>query len=384
MFLPGMPFQIFRPGQVPPNNLEGDARKVQSMKTKRTIRVSYPVQSGRLVLRTEKNWDLNLEADSVAEDGTLYTFTLEADKPFLYFKPCLIRDKQFHWAEGANSLALMFEPDLRVGHPHFFAHNQSCFSKLISFSSPLLGREHKMQVYLPPGYHENTLTRYRVIYMHDGQNLFFPEDAFLGQTWDVGTTLGLLDQMNAIDNFIVVGLHNHPNRMEEYTRPGYETYARSVVEEVKPLIDRTFRTRPDKLSTAVMGSSLGGVVSFYMAWQYPETFVAGMCMSSTFTYRDDLLERVYSEPYRPVAFYLDSGWPGDNYEVTLSMASALIHRGWQLGRDVLHLSYPMAAHNEAAWATRLHIPCQLFARSLREFNIQQHGSLVARVGHGPR
>lgn len=59
------------------------------------------------------------------------------------------------------------------------------------------------------------------------------------------------------------------------------------------------------------GSSLGVVVSFYTVWQYPEVFGSGACMSSTFTYRDDLIERVLSEPKRNVGFYLGSGWTGD-------------------------------------------------------------------------
>jgi hypothetical protein len=60
-----------------------------------------------------------------------------------------------------------------------------------------------------------------------------------------------------------------------------------------------------------------------------------------------------------VAFYLDSGWPGDNYEVTLAMAMALVTRGWQYGRNLMHLCFPLAEHDEAAWGLRLHLPMQL-------------------------
>lgn len=62
------------------------------------------------------------------------------------------------------------------------------------------------------------------------------------------------------------------------------------------------------------GSSLGGVVSFYSVWQHPDIFGAAVCMSSTFSHKDNLIDRVLSEPVRDVAFYLDSGWPGDNFE----------------------------------------------------------------------
>jgi hypothetical protein len=67
---------------------------------------------------------------------------------------------------------------------------------------------------------------------------------------------------------------------------------------------------------------------------------------------------VLDEPARDIGFYLDSGWPGDNYEVTLAMATALVSRGWRYGVNLLHLCFPHDAHNEAAWGLRLHLPMQ--------------------------
>ena len=90
--------------------------------------------------------------------------------------------------------------------------------------------------------------------------------------------------MNAVDRVIVVGIYSG-DRMGEYTKPGYEAYARSVVEEIKPEVDRRFRVFGSPRETGVIGSSLGGVVSFYMAWQYPEVFGYAACMSSTFSHR---------------------------------------------------------------------------------------------------
>ena len=83
-------------------------------------------------------------------------------------------------------------------------------------------------------------------------------------------------------------------------------------------------------------------------------------MSSTFSYKDDLIERVLSEPKRNVGFYLDSGWPNDNYEVTTEMALALVSRGWRYGCDFIHLVFPHALHDEKAWGMRLHLPMQFF------------------------
>jgi hypothetical protein len=129
------------------------------------------------------------------------------------------------------------------------------------------------------------------------------------------------------------------------TSPGYEAIALSLAEEVVPEAERRLRVGKTRRHRSVWGSSLGGVVSFYSVWQHPEVFGVAVCMSSTFSHRDDLIERVLSEPTRDVAFYLDSGWPGDNYEVTVGMAMALV-------------GFPRAEHDETAWGLRLHLPMQ--------------------------
>jgi enterochelin esterase-like enzyme len=324
----------------------------------RDLRVRYPVAEGRLVLRTDLDWDADLEATSVSDDGTAYTFHLQARRPFLYFKPCLRVGDETRWASGSNSLVLMTSPGSKDVYP-FFGSEKGAFSDLVELDSAILGRRHALRAYVPPGYHENTLKKYPVLYMQDGKNLFFPDEAFLGREWTVDEALELLDGMNAIDKVVVVGIHSG-DRMKEYTKPGYEDYARSVVEEVVPEAGKRLRLMGGRAETAVMGSSLGGVVSFYMAWQFPDTFGAAACMSSTFAHEDDLVERVLAEPKSRSKFYLDSGWPGDNFETTLAMAAALQSRGYDFGRDFLHFAFPNQGHEEAAWGRRLHIPLQLF------------------------
>ena len=96
-----------------------------------------------------------------------------------------------------------------------------------------------------------------------------------------------------------------------------------------------------------------------MAFEHPQVFGYAACMSSTFSYRDDLIDRVLTEPKCAAKFYLDSGWPGDNYEVTLAMAMALGQRGYRAREDFLHLVFPLEEHDEGAWGKRLHLPLQL-------------------------
>jgi predicted alpha/beta superfamily hydrolase len=324
---------------------------------RRTLHVRYPAGAGRLVLRTELDWDRDVAPTTVSADGTTSVFEVEADQPYLYFKSCLVQNGAFHWAVGPNSLLLMGEKDDRVLYPFFLSPEQGEFSPLVEIPSRILNRVHRLRVYVPPGYDENTLASYPVAYMQDGQNLFFPEEAFQGRDWKVEETSQVLRAMRAVEDLIIVGVYSG-DRMDEYTRPGYEAYARSLVEEIVPEERRLLRGAGHRRFRTVWGSSLGGVVSFYCVWQHPEVFGAGICMSSTFSHRDDLIERVLSEPARDVGFYLDSGWPGDNYEVTMAMATALVARGWRYGHNLLHLCFPQAAHNEGAWGVRLHLPMQ--------------------------
>src|SRR5262249_39428412 len=160
--------------------------------------------------------------------------------------------------------------------------------------SSILNRDHRIRVYLPPGYEENTLSSYPVAFMQDGQNLFFPEDAFMGHDWEVDETSQTLRSMSAIEDMIIVGIYSG-DRMKEYTRPGYEAYARSLAQEVLPEAQRKLRLMEGRRSRTVWGSSLGGVVSFYTVWQHPDLFAAAVCMSSTFSHKDNLMDRVLSE-----------------------------------------------------------------------------------------
>ncbi|HSF16719.1 MAG TPA: alpha/beta hydrolase-fold protein [Vicinamibacteria bacterium] len=313
------------------------------------IRVHYPLTSGgSVLLRTEADWDRNVEP---TDGGSSHLdFRVESNAPFLYFKPVLReRANGIRWSVGENYLALSDERDREI-YPYFDVDDRCSVCEIRE-------AEYRYRVFYPPGYHENVLERFPVLYMHDAQNLFFREEAFQGYHWRIAETLSLLDAMNLVRKVVVVGIY--PNDREtDYTKPGYETYGRFLVEKLKPEIDRSFRTLPGPESTAVMGSSLGGVASFFMAWQWPEVFGMAACLSSTFGWRDDLEARVENEPRRAVRLYLDSGWPKDNYEATRNMRTRLVRKGYRPGLDLFYLGFPEALHNESSWAMRCHVPFQ--------------------------
>jgi predicted alpha/beta superfamily hydrolase len=320
------------------------------------IKVCYPLVGGELVLRTELDWDRSLKPIEISADGSQFLFRVSSPKAFVYFKPCLDLGSEFVWSLGSNHLATAAGQATSV-YPSFFYKGGTISRKPEIYSCQ--GRDFRVRVYHPPGYHENPFARYPVLYMHDGHNLFFPEEAFAGVTWRVDKTLELLDGMNTVEKVIVVALYPQ-DRMVDYVQPGYQVYGKFLVESLMPELEQSLNCLKGPENTAVMGSSLGGVVSFYLAWQFPEKFGMAGCFSSTFGYSDDLLDRVVADPKRNVRFYLDSGWPGDNYEVTRNMTAQMLSHGYVWGKDLLSFTYPLAAHSESDWANRFHLPLQYF------------------------
>jgi predicted alpha/beta superfamily hydrolase len=324
------------------------------------VEIVYPVirdrraPIGRLVLRTEADWDADIEPTSVSASGAC--FDIRWQGPTFAVKPCLRDGQGLRWSQGVNYVLSADEPDPQI-YPFFEANLEGSVSDVMRLAGP--GGEFSLRVYVPPGYDENTLRRFPVIYMQDGKNLFFPEEAFAGEEWRVDETMDRLDEMNAIRKAIVVGV-SPPDRGAAYTAPGYEEYGRFMAEVLKPWVDARWRTRCEAESTIVMGSSLGGVASLHLAWAHPTVFGRAACLSSTFGHADDLFERVGRDPKPAIQIYLDSGWPRDNYDATNAMRDRLVARGFRLGEDLLHFSFPDGVHSERSWAMRVHLPFQFF------------------------
>lgn len=331
----------------------------------RMIRVAYPVERGTIVLRTEADWNTDIEPVDVVA-GEHYDFKVGHNREYIHFKPCLRNGDWLSWSVGANRIALLTQKTPALVYPHFTGQARGSITDLMIVDSEILGRKIHLRAYLPSGYAENYFKRYPVVFLQDGANVFLPVEAFHGHDWHIPYTLDLFDSMSSVEQTIVVGIYAD-NREFDYTKPGYEAYGRSFVAEVKPFIEERFRTLKGRENVMLMGSSLGAVVSFYLAWEYPSIIGSVACLSGAFSYRDDLLERVQTESIakrRNLRFYLDSGWPQDNYEQTLDMAYALCGRGFALGRHVHHLVFPRAHHTERSWAARCHLPLQLFSGTL--------------------
>jgi predicted alpha/beta superfamily hydrolase len=232
------------------------------------------------------------------------------------------------------------------------------------FSSAYLDRR-DIVVWLPQEYDVDT--RYPVLYMHDGQNLFDPETAFQkGQHWRLGETAGELIAARRIEPLIIVGINNTgPRRLQEYTptrdaRLGggrAPDYGRMIVEELKPYIDETYRTRPDAAGTAIGGSSLGGLVTLYLGLTYPRVFSRLAVLSpSVWWDRRAILRLVRQTRAKPpLRIWVDMGTAEGRrgLEDARLLKAALVGAGWEIGRDLHYAEYEGATHSEEAWAARV-------------------------------
>jgi predicted alpha/beta superfamily hydrolase len=222
-------------------------------------------------------------------------------------------------------------------------------------------------VWLPPSYEKEPDRRYPVLYMHDGQNIIDPGTSFAGYDWRVDEVADSLIREGKMMEIIVVGIYNSPDRMVEYSDESTgKAYAEFIVRVVKPLIDSTYRTLSDKVHTAVMGSSLGGLVSFLCAWWYPDVFSKAACLSSVFSYNGGkILKEVeeYGGPRKDIRVYMDCG--GYAGEAALKpgmdrMVGLLREKGFKQGVDFVSFFDATADHSERAWAARVWRPLEFF------------------------
>lgn len=236
-------------------------------------------------------------------------------------------------------------------------------------ASPQLGNSRKLRIYLPPGYDAHPQQRYPVLYMHDGQNLFDPKTAAFGTAWEIGATVDKLIATGTIEPLIVVGVDNTPDRIVEYTPccdkdnggGKIDAYASFIVDTVKPWADANLRTLADREHTAIMGSSLGGIASVYIAQKYPQVFSKAGGVSSSFWWNDQMF-RKNVPPRQPVRFYLDAGTEGDGIDFTTQMRDAMLAKGYVLNQDLLYYRAEGGSHNEKSWARRVDIPLTWFFR----------------------
>ncbi|MFL6656822.1 MAG: alpha/beta hydrolase [Massilia sp.] len=327
-----------------------------------TVRIHYDAGKDTINVRGDKgplSWDKGAAA------------TLAADKVWTYSWPDSLGDVQMKPTLGADKVSSGGVYKLAAGstadiYPFFGAP----FGKLTiipDFASPQLNNSRKLRIYLPASYEENKAKRYPVLYMHDGQNLFDAKTAAYGVEWGIDETVNRLVATGVMDEIIVVGIDNTPDRIPEYTPccdpkhgggklPSYQAF---IVDTVKPYVDSHLRTLPGKENTAIMGSSLGGIASFVIATHKSDVFSKAGGISSSFWWNNKML--VTHLPAKvPVKFYLDAGTQDDGLEETTLMRDVMLANGYRAGVDLMFYAAQGGIHNEKSWAARVDKPLTWF------------------------
>ncbi|MEW6653129.1 MAG: alpha/beta hydrolase-fold protein, partial [Bacteroidota bacterium] len=222
-------------------------------------------------------------------------------------------------------------------------------------------------VWLPPNYDEQIERRFPVFYMHDGQNLVDPRTSNTFIDWQVDETADSLIRLGEVEPFIIVGINNTDDRGTEYNNTSLgKLYEKLVVDIIKPFIDANYRTLADAKNTAVGGSSMGGLISMMLAWDYPTVFSKAACFSPAFKFTNFNYVKAVQEdksPKKDLLIYIDNG--GVGLETILQpgvdeMIKVLKYKGYVENIDLQFFIDSKAEHNEAAWAKRVCLPMKFF------------------------
>jgi len=257
--------------------------------------------------------------------------------------------------------------------------------------SAILGKPRRIHIYVPPSYEHSPKRRYPVLYIHDGQNALStagPGAAFGWGPWDFDKTADRLIAERKIEPIIMVAIDCSNERYKEYRGPAawtktngsphYDRYERFLIEELKPKIDREYRTKKTAKDTGTIGSSMGGVVSLALAWQNPNVFGKAASLSGAFQVEGRAaLKHLqnYKAKKKPLRIYLDSGridYTGgdDGLKDTQAVAEQLRRIGYK--KNLLHFIDDPLAEEQLR-------PLNLLEGKFKEALKSQHNELYWRL-----
>lgn len=252
-------------------------------------------------------------------------------------------------------------------------------------------------VYLPPSYNDSLDKNYPVLYLMDGQVQFGGKSPYSDLSWNTHLIADSLVGAGAIKEVILIGVnHAGDRRFEEYmpqkpldrlpksetdsirNKVEYTVYSdaflKFLVRELKPAIDKKYRTLSDVEHTFIGGSSMGGLISMYATCDYPDVFGGAICMSTHWPISledtspfiaDEVV--TYFERTLPKGkkWYFDLGTKGldkyyEKYQITIDII--MEEKGYKRGVDWLTIKWHDHDHNEKYWNERLHVPFQFMLK----------------------
>ncbi len=237
----------------------------------------------------------------------------------------------------------------------------------VPFHSEILGGEREVVIYLPAGYDDQPERLYPLLIMHDGQNIFEPERAFIpGQHWRMKEAADEAIGTRSAEPVVIVAVdHGSEKRIEEYTHVHdsergaggrAEDHATMILDELIPIIAERYRIRTDREAIAVGGSSLGGLVSLFLALRRSDRIGRAIVMSPSIWWSGRaILDEVDAMTSLPTTrMWLDVGQRegAETVANARALASKLRARGWSEA-NFNFAEDRRGDHSEAAWARRI-------------------------------
>lgn len=270
--------------------------------------------------------------------------------------------------------------------------------RIENFQSKYVTERH-VDIWLPENYSESK--KFAVLYMHDGQMLYDPEQSWNKQAWNIDDVATNLWTANQIKDFIVVGIWNggatrHPDyfpqkpfeslsKIEKDTvnaqlyrasrgeakgfHPESDNYLRFIVKELKPYIDKNYSVYRNRKNTYIAGSSMGGLISMYAICEYPKIFGGAACLSThwigTFTPDNNPIPNSFlsyltnnlPNPNKHKLYFDCGDQTLDQYypEIQKQVDAIMLEKGYS-GNNWMSKYFPGENHSENAWNKRLDIP----------------------------
>lgn len=250
----------------------------------------------------------------------------------------------------------------------------------------------EIQIWLPPGYDEDSPARYPVIYVHDGQNLFDPaRSPFSGRDWALDEIMTTLVDTGAVRPAIIVGIESRGMRILEMAPEDIMTnvfppdtlaearrqlesgvgipaaapllgneYLTFLVDEVMPRVNTEYRTQTGPANTFVMGSSMGGLASIYALVKRPDVFGGAAALSTSWHLMGDYMLDWLAARWSSTAgrrLYMDYGTGASDVSIAPYQNDVDALLGALGARFTSHV-FEGAEHSETAWRQRAHLPLQ--------------------------